>query len=174
MNKKFAPSQILFHWAIFILVVLTYAAMELRGFAPKGGDARELMKTIHYTFGISVMILMLIRIILKMTHTAPDITPPPPRWQNVIAKAVHGILYLMFISLPLFGVLSLYYGHVHWSLFSYAMPVAGVEDSIMQYKLKKIHEFIANTGYFVIGLHAAAALFHHYIMGDNTLNRMIP
>ena len=27
-------------------------------------------------------------------------------------------------------------------------------------------------GYFLIGAHAAAALFHHYIQGDNTLRRM--
>lgn len=86
MNKKFAPSQILFHWVIFILVVLTYAAMELKGFAAKGSDIRELMKTLHYTFGVSVMILMLIRIILKVTHKDPDIIPAPPRWQLVLSK----------------------------------------------------------------------------------------
>lgn len=57
------------------MVVLTYAAMELKGFAAKGSDIRELMKTIHYTLGVSVMILMLIRIILKVTHKDPAITP---------------------------------------------------------------------------------------------------
>ncbi len=30
------------------------------------------------------------------------------------------------------------------------------------------------VGYFLIGLHAAAALFHHYVMRDNTLARMLP
>ncbi|AJI96243.1 hypothetical protein BD65_2935 [Yersinia ruckeri] len=176
MNRKFAPSQILFHWTIFILVVLTYAAMELKGFAAKGSDIRELMKTIHYTLGVSVMILMLIRIILKVTHKDPAITPTPPRWQLVLSKAVHGILYLLFISLPLLGVLSLYYGHVEWSFFSYVMPVAveNTENNIMQHDLKEIHELIANTGYFIVGLHAAAAIFHHYIMRDNTLIRMLP
>ncbi|TQI80579.1 cytochrome b561 [Serratia fonticola] len=174
MSKKFASSQILFHWVIFILVVLTYAAMELKGFAAKGSDARALMKTLHYTFGVSVMILMLIRIILKVTHKDPDIIPAPPHWQIVLSKAVHGVLYLLFISLPLLGVLSLYYGHVEWSFFSYSMPVANVENSVMQHNLKEIHEVIANVGYFIVGLHAAAAIFHHYIMRDNTLVRMLP
>ena len=31
-----------------------------------------------------------------------------------------------------------------------------------------------NVGYFLIGLHAAAALFHHYVTHDNTLSRMLP
>ena len=54
------------------------------------------------------------------------------------------------------------------------MPVASVEDSVMQHDLKEIHELIANAGYFIVGLHAAAAIFHHYIMRDNTLVRMLP
>jgi cytochrome b561 len=174
MSRKFAPSQILFHWTIFILIVLTYAAMELKGFVPKGSNARDWMKVAHYTMGVSVMILMIIRIVLKVTHKDPDIVPNPPRWQTIISKSVHGILYLMFISLPLLGVLSLYYGNIEWSFFSYPMPVAGEENIVMQHDLKEIHELIANTGYFIVGLHAAAALFHHYIMRDNTLTRMTP
>lgn len=174
MSRKFAPSQILFHWTIFILIVLTYAAMELKGFVPKGSNARDWMKVAHYTMGVSVIILMIIRIILKVTHKDPDIVPNPPRGQTIISKSVHGILYLMFISLPLLGVLSLYYGNIEWSFFSYPMPVAGEENIVMQHDLKEIHELIANTGYFIVGLHAAAALFHHYIMRDNTLTRMTP
>jgi cytochrome b561 len=40
--------------------------------------------------------------------------------------------------------------------------------------LKEIHETIGTLGYYLIGLHAAAALFHHYLMRDNTLLRMLP
>ena len=40
--------------------------------------------------------------------------------------------------------------------------------------LKEIHETIGTIGYWLIGLHAAVALFHHYVMRDNTLVRMLP
>ena len=100
-------------------------------------------------------------------HVSPLLT-------TIIEWTIIGVLYLLFISLPLLGVLSLYYGHVEWSFFSYVMPVASVEDSVMQHDLKEIHELIANAGYFIVGLHAAAAIFHHYIMRDNTLVRMLP
>jgi len=36
------------------------------------------------------------------------------------------------------------------------------------------HETLAPLGYWLIGLHAAAALFHHYLLKDNTLMRMMP
>ena len=41
-------------------------------------------------------------------------------------------------------------------------------------QLKDVHEALATAGYFLIGLHAAAALFHHYITHDNTLVHMLP
>ena len=40
--------------------------------------------------------------------------------------------------------------------------------------IKEVHETVGNIGYFIIGLHAAAALFHHYIVRDNTLIRLLP
>lgn len=58
------------------------------------------MKSIHYTLGVSVLILMLIRTILKLTNKDPDITPTAPHWQIAALKTVHGILYLLFNSLP--------------------------------------------------------------------------
>ena len=54
------------------------------------------------------------------------------------------------------------------------MPIAAAKDPELQHNLKSVHEFIANAGYFLVGLHAAAALFHHYIVRDNTLERMLP
>jgi cytochrome b561 len=40
--------------------------------------------------------------------------------------------------------------------------------------LEEIHETIGTIGYYLVGLHAAAALFHHYFMRDDTLRRILP
>jgi cytochrome b561 len=40
--------------------------------------------------------------------------------------------------------------------------------------IKEIHETGGTVGYFLIGLHAVAALYHHYVVRDNTLLRMLP
>jgi cytochrome b561 len=37
-----------------------------------------------------------------------------------------------------------------------------------------LHELAGTAGYWLIGLHAVAALFHHYVSRDNTLTRMLP
>jgi superoxide oxidase len=40
--------------------------------------------------------------------------------------------------------------------------------------VQELHETGGTVGYFLLGLHAAAALFHHYVLKDNTLVRMLP
>ncbi len=54
------------------------------------------------------------------------------------------------------------------------MPHAAESNFDLVDVLKEWHETLANLGYFVIGLHAAAALIHHYFWKDNTLLRMMP
>ena len=39
-------------------------------------------------------------------------------------------------------------------------------------QIEEIHETVGTIGYWLIGLHAAASLFHHYVQRDNTLARM--
>lgn len=174
MKETFTRSQRTLHWLVLLMIVITYAAMELKGFAAKGTTPRELLTLLHYTAGVSVLVLMVVRIGVKLRHRDPDIVPQPPRWQTAASKAVHGLLYLMFLSLPLLGILSLYFGQVEWSFLGLNMPVAAAQDTSLQHTLKSVHELIANAGYFLVGLHAAAALFHHYIVRDNTLERMLP
>lgn len=37
----------------------------------------------------------------------------------------------------------------------------------------KVHETAVTIGYFLIGAHAAVALFHHYVMKGNALLRIL-
>jgi cytochrome b561 len=54
------------------------------------------------------------------------------------------------------------------------MPHAAEANFDVVDMLKSWHVTLANLGYFVIALHAAAALMHHYFWKDNTLLRMMP
>lgn len=172
MRTKYTSLQISIHWLVFLLVVGAYCAMELRGFAPR--SYRPLINSIHFTCGISVLVLMVARLLVRIKYRAPAIVPRPHPAVTGISHLVHTIVYLMFIALPVLGFLAMYYRGSDWVAFGLQMPVAAVPDEDLEFSIKSWHKLLANTGYFVIGLHAFGALFHHYVWKDNTLLRMMP
>jgi cytochrome b561 len=78
------------------------------------------------------------------------------------------------IAMPLLGWLALSAKGAPVSLFGLPLPALIGPSKALARNMKQIHETIATAGYFLIGLHAAAALFHHYVVHDNTLVRMLP
>lgn len=174
MRDKFARAQIALHWLTFLLVVTAYATIELRGFAQRGSWQGYAMIITHFSAGATILVLMLARLFLRTRHRTPPITPAPPRWQTGLAHLTHTLLYTLFITLPILGLTSRYLKGREWWLFGISMPVAPEPDFDMADMLIGWHETLAPLGYWLIGLHAAAALFHHYLLKDNTLLRMMP
>lgn len=173
-SKRYGSPQIVLHWITLLLIVLVYAFMELRGFFPKGSSTREAMKTWHFMLGLSVLLLTIIRLFFALLNPAPSINPAPTRWQAMAAKGVHWALYAFLIAMPVLGWFLL-------SLESKSIPFFGLElppligaNRDLAEQVQELHETIGTLGYGLIGIHAAAALTHHYILRDDTLKRMLP
>jgi cytochrome b561 len=173
-TQRYSPLSIGLHWAMLILLVAVYAAIELRGEFPKGSDAREMMKTWHFMLGLSVFVLVWIRLVANVMGPTPRIEPEPPRWQALIGKAMHLALYALMVGMPLAGWLLLSAEGKPIPFFGLHLPALVAESKTLADTVKEIHETGGTIGYFLIGLHAAAALYHHYFVRDNTLLRMLP
>ncbi|MFC3394456.1 cytochrome b561 [Brenneria rubrifaciens] len=174
MKGKFASPQIALHWLVFVLLVVAYATIELRWIAERGSLLRTVMMVTHFSCGVLVLALMLVRLFLRTRYASPAITPPPPRWQTALATLTHTVIYLLFISLPILGTISRYYSGRDWMLFGIGMPMSATPNTELAGSLMDWHETLAPLGYWLIGLHTVAALFHHYVLKDNTLLRMMP
>lgn len=172
MRTKYTSLQITLHWLVFILVIIAYAAMELRGEFPR--SYRPLIASTHFSCGIAILMLMVARLVLRVNDPAPPITPRPHPAFIGLSHLVHLLIYAIYIALPILGMTMKYYGGGEWVAFGVSMPVAAQPDEDFADTLTGYHEFIARLGYLVIGLHAAAALVHHYFWKDNTLLRMMP
>lgn len=72
----FSRLQITLHWLTLLLIGIAYAAIELRGWAPKGSSVYLFMKDMHYDMGVLVWALMFLRLYLNHKYPAPAITPP--------------------------------------------------------------------------------------------------
>lgn len=162
------------HWLTLALLVAVYALIELRGIYPKGSAAHEAMKTWHFMLGLTVFGIVAVRLLFRLIFRAPPITPAPPDWQRFLAKAMHSALYLFLIVMPLLGWLTLSAKGKVIPFFGLELPALIGPDKSLGGKLEDVHETIGTIGYYLIGLHVAAALFHHYVMGDDTVLRMLP
>lgn len=174
VTKKFSPASIGLHWIMLLLLAAVYATMEFRGIFPKGSAPRDAMKALHYMLGLSVFVLVWVRLLARFVHPAPAIQPTPPKWQTYLALAVHVALYALMMAMPLLGWTGLSAEGKPIPFFGLHLPALVAENEALADQVMELHETIAALGYFLIGIHAAAALFHHYVMRDNTLLRMSP
>ena len=128
---------------------------------------------LHGVFGASIFVLVWVRLLGRLSPR-PPITPKPPAWQTAIAHLMHLALYVLMIVTPVLAWLMLAAGDKPFPYFGLHLPAPVVVDPDMAKQIKYWHELLGSAGYWLIGLHAAAGLFHHYWVRDNTLLRMLP
>jgi cytochrome b561 len=163
------------HWLMLILIVATNTTIDLKSFFPKGSSARDEIVAWHFMLGLLVFCFVWLRLWARAAGTSPLVEPALPVWQTRMAKVVHWALYALMIGLPLLGWLTLSAkGKPVPFIFGTELPALIDTSQETAKLLKGIHETIATAGYFLVGLHAAAALFHHYVQRDNTLKLMLP
>ena len=173
-TARYSTASITLHWLMFLLIVAVYATIELRELFPKGSDPRNLLKTWHFMLGLSVLALVGLRIAVRCTRSTPPITPPPAVWQQKLATLAHLALYGLMLAMPLAGWVILSAEGKDIPFFGLTLPpLVGVNEALA-HDVEEIHEAVGEAGYWLIGLHAAAGLFHHYLLKDNTLLRMLP
>jgi cytochrome b561 len=173
-RTRYGGLAILIHWSVVLLIIGLYGAIEWRDFVPKEDPLRAVLLTWHRSLGLLVLAFALLRLLSRAAEPIPSIDPPAPAWQEMLSKLVHYALYAMMIILPVTGYLMSNADDRTVTFFGIALPrVIGVDEPLAE-ALEEIHEVVGNIGYGLIGLHAVAALWHHYVQRDNTLTRMLP
>lgn len=173
-EDRYGRATMMLHWLTLALLTAAYALIELRDWAPKGSALHDGMKTWHFMLGLTIFGLVAVRLGARAVVPAPPIVPAPPRWQGILARAMHLTLYAFLIVMPLLGWLTLSAKGKTIPFFGLDLPPLLAPDKALARNIQDIHETIGTLGFYLIGLHAAAALFHHTIMRDNTLLRMLP
>lgn len=174
-NDRYGSLSIGLHWVMLLLLVAVCACMELREIYPKGSDPREAMKTWHFMLGLSVLGLLALRVLARVLGgPVPPIKPEPSKLQHLSAALIHLALYALMIGMPLAGWLILSAAGKPIPFFGLQLPALIGENQDLAKQLKEVHEVGGTVGYVLIGVHAAAALVHHYVTKDNTLLRILP
>lgn len=162
------------HWLMAALLVAgfalgwTMAAME---FSPQ----KLRMMSWHKWLGITLLGLVALRLLWRLTHPAPPLPATVPLWQRGAAHAVHFLLYLLMFAIPLSGWLySSASGVPVVYLGLWPLPdLIGVDEDLAD-RLRSLHEWLNYTLLAAVAVHVGAALKHHLIERDDVLARMLP
>jgi cytochrome b561 len=173
-NETYSTGLIRLHWIMALLMVAVYATIEFREVFEKGSAPREALKSLHFMLGLSILALVAVRIFIRSRQAAPEIVPAPHAMLHLGAKLGHAALYLFMICMPVAGWLILSASGKPIPFFGLELPALIGPDKDLAGTLKEVHEVVGQFGYFLIGLHAVAALVHHYVFKDNTLALMKP
>jgi cytochrome b561 len=169
--QRYPRPLIALHWIIAAAVIVAYVTS---GDPAKPKDALEFLTgQTHVIAGMTVFALTLVRLPVRALFGTPQALPAP-RWQQRAANTAHIVLYALMIVVPLAGWSALADKTTSFTLAgSLMLPLPNAHATWVKL-LAEAHETLGNVFIWVAGLHAAAALAHHYVLRDATLSRMLP
>jgi cytochrome b561 len=167
--------SVLLHWLTVVLVAVAWSLGTFGDALPRGG-ARAAGLFVHISGGLLILALLGLRLAWRWYDP-----PPPPAatrfgaWLDVAARLTHFALYGLLVATPAIGIVLQFARGDALPIFGIAeIASPWVKDRALAGSLKEVHEVLANVLMIVAGLHAAAALIHHWVLRDRTLARMLP
>ncbi|MBI3231344.1 MAG: cytochrome b [Burkholderiales bacterium] len=173
-KERYGALSIALHWLMALLIAAVYACIVLREKFPKGSAIAKNLETWHSMLGLFVLVLLVLRIAAQFFGTPPQLQPTMPKWQNYIAQSMHLALYAFMFAMPLVGWLLLSAEGEDIPYFGLHLPALISQSKSSAEWIKEVHEVGGIIGYILIGIHAFAALYHHYFLRDNCLWHMLP
>ena len=176
--QRYDRGQIIFHWLIAAIILfmiglgLYMVNLPKQSELPPGQESvRAFYFLLHKSMGITVAILIVLRVVWRLTHKAPPLPDLVPEWQQKLSKAVHGALYLLMVALPVSGYMQSMYSSYPTKFWGIVLPRLAEANKGMRENFSEIHEFLAFALIAVLVLHLAAAV-KHKLAGNGVVQRM--
>jgi cytochrome b561 len=163
----------IFHWLIVALLMVQYPIGWLMPDLHRNVQPGAPM-TFHMSFGITILALIMLRFLWRLTHpVAPESSLPP--WQRLSSEAVHWLLYALVLATTISGWL--FASFRGWSVsvfYLFPLPMLASDNTEAGEAIDGLHQAMEWALLVVIGLHVAAALAHLFIYRDRVMQRILP
>jgi cytochrome b561 len=162
------------HWITAILVLAAFISGPGESEARVYSAARDFERTLHETLGMGVLLLTILRLAWRAVETRPD-PPQVPAWMDLTAKLARWSLYGMLFAVPLTAISGAWLeGHALTLLGGFEIAPLTTKSHAIGVAISKVHTWLGDAILWLAGFHAAAALFHHFILSDDVLASMLP
>lgn len=191
--SRYTKTAVILHWLIAISILTMFALgwfmADLPKEVPKQSvfdmfdlgiytwntaeaiSPRSFYFNLHKSIGVTVIGLILLRILWRVTHKPPALLTSYKVWERKMAAGAHHLLYLLMVALPVSGLIMAIYSKygVKW----FGLPfIGGLDNNPMREIYKEAHELIGIVLLVILALHVLGALKHKFVDKDDTMKRM--
>lgn len=171
---RYTTLAIALHWTVAALIFCAFP-LGLYMSDLKLSPLKLQLVSYHKWLGVTIFLLVLVRLAWRATHTPPALPASIAAWQQRAAHGLHHLLYVLMLGIPVSGwLMSSAKGVPVVYLGLVRLPDLVGKDKALGNALQTLH---ASLNYVLLGLvflHIAAALKHQFIDRDDTLSRMLP
>ena len=156
---------------MFVVLPIAWVMVNM----PKSAQFRGLLFTLHKSVGLTIVMLVAVRIAWRAKHPVPPLEAGLARWEKVAASGSHWMLYVVLVGMPISGYLldaAGGYSISYFGLFSVPLlPKSVALSSVATWVHVAIGQWLV---YSLIFLHVAASIWHVSVRRDGVLDRMLP
>jgi cytochrome b561 len=161
------------HWATALLVVVQFISAISWDYFAK--PTRHTMESVHISLGVLFTAVILARIVWRLIP-GHQVSSLQLGWVGLASKGVHYLLYLLLIAQAGTGF-AFRWAQGHAVEFFGLFAIPGPYGQLARPDRRLLHEVHEYIGWAIVILafaHALAALYHHYVLKDRVLRRMLP
>ena len=174
MNARYTGTAIALHWLVFALIACGFTLGMYVADLPDSPQKSTWVEW-HRWLGVTVFATAVVRLGWRLAHPPPGLPATVPIWQQRAAAAMHALLYVLMLAIPLTGWLhSSASGATTAYLGLLALPDLLTRDKVLAAQLKLLHATLNYALLALVALHADAALKHHLVEREDVLRRMLP
>jgi cytochrome b561 len=164
------------HWGTFLLVLALFTSAWLHALAgARQSDFTPVLLQIHRSVGVTIWIVTALRLVWRLTNAR---MPPFPAQMTKLHRAAVKLseygLYALLLAQPVTGLLNTLFGGRPFALFFWQFSPPIARDEMLRAAFHFSHELGAWALAALAVSHAGAALFRHFVLRDDVLERMAP
>lgn len=164
----------LFHWTIAALIAVQFVIAFVMPPMRRGTVPGTLIN-LHFSFGALILLIVLLRLGWRVARPVPLKTQHLPVWQVTAALWTHRLFYAVLLVSPVLGWASASARDWDVSLFGFvALPALLPPKTRIGFLAGDVHTALSWFLLALIALHIGSAFYHHFVLRDGVLQRMLP